>query len=169
MENLLEVLHVNMISYVLEVQINEYREDKPIWIHENSRVCTCKSAWQIIRKKKVEILTSKKIWHRKLLFKISFFMVRLLQARIQTNDATKKVKILIPSMCCCGTKHEEETTTHLFSYSQIARHVWSYFYRTCGISPITGHTRQILMNWWLRKPSNGVQEMLFQCFPSLIC
>lgn len=168
-DKLLEVLPVNMISYVLEVQINEYMEDKPIQIHENSDVFTCKSAWQISRKKKVETFTSKNIWHRKLPFKISFFMVRLLHARIPTDDATKKVGITTPSMCCSCTKHEDETTTYLFSYSQIARHVWSYFCRTCSISPIIGHTRQILMNWQLRKPSNGVQEMLFQCFPSLIC
>ncbi|XP_019266683.1 PREDICTED: uncharacterized protein LOC109244105 [Nicotiana attenuata] len=168
-EKLLEVLPLNVVNVVQEVDINELRNDCPYWMPENSGVFTCKSAWDIIRKKKGESLTCKKIWHKKMPFKISFFMMRLLQARIPTDDVVKKFGIMIPSKCCCCNNHDEETISHLFSSSQIATQIWSYFCNAYGIRFIKDQIRQTLMNWWLAKERSLVHSMVLQCLPSLIC
>lgn len=51
-EKLLEVLPLNVVNVVQKVDINELRNDCPYRMPENSGVFTCKSAWDIVRKKR---------------------------------------------------------------------------------------------------------------------
>lgn len=123
------------------------KEDCPIWTVENSETFTSKSAWQNLRKHKNSSFTASMNWHKNLPFQMSFFMMRMLQNRLPTDEANQKFSSLLPSKCSCCTHHKEETIMHLFCTSEIAKQVWLYFGNYCEIHIRDGDTRQLLMSW----------------------
>lgn len=153
------------VNTIQKIKINVDKRDYPIWLLEKTGEFTCKSAWQNLRRKGCGTFTSSRIWHKQIPFKISFFMLRLLQARIPTDDVVN----MVTSRCSCCTKHEEESINHLFTCNEIARHVWNYFCNVCAVKFSQGHVRHVLMNWWIAKANNEVHSTLLQCVPSVVC
>ncbi|XP_070057917.1 uncharacterized protein [Nicotiana tomentosiformis] len=162
------VLPHNIINDILEIGINIGREDNPIWMIESKGHFTCYSAWQMLRRQRNTSFTTTMIWQKKLPFKISFFMLRMLQNRIPT-DGLKRFRLILPSKCLCCNSHKEETTMHLFCESYIAKHVWSFFAQSCGITTRQGDIRQLIMSWWLTKAKNGIHAVILQCLPFIVC
>ncbi|XP_070050523.1 uncharacterized protein [Nicotiana tomentosiformis] len=113
----------SIVNTIQKIKINVDKRDYPIWLLKNIGEFICKSAWQNLRRKGCGTFTSSRIWHKQIPFKILFFMLRLLQARISTYDVVKKFGFMVTSRCSCCTKYEEESINHLFTYSDIARHV----------------------------------------------
>lgn len=100
----------------------------------------CTSLGQNLRRQRNTSFTSKMIWQKKLPFKISFFMLRLLQNIIPTDEVVQKFRIILPSKCSCYNIQKQETIIHLFCNSYIAKQVCSFFGHSCGIKTmIMGH------------------------------
>ncbi|XP_075091582.1 uncharacterized protein LOC142171777 [Nicotiana tabacum] len=81
------------VNTIQKIKINVDKRDYPIWLLEKTGEFTCKSAWQNLRRKGCGTFTSSRIWHKQIPFKISFFMLRLLQARIPTDDVVNMAVI----------------------------------------------------------------------------
>lgn len=88
-----KIVPQTVINSILSIQFCPDMEDQPIWTPESSGKYTSKSAWQLVRKKKVITLSSSMTWHKKIPFKISFFMIRALHNKIPTDEAMKRVRI----------------------------------------------------------------------------
>lgn len=165
----LEKVPPHIVDEIQGLKIYDAQKDFAIWIPETSGRFTCKSAWRSLRKFKTISLTSIKSWHSKLPFKVSFFILRMLTNSLPTDDKICRLKIHGPSRCHCCKTHKSETIEHIFREGDIAKEVWNFFSGSCGINNSSSHIRPTMINWWIHKTNNKVQEMLLQCLPSIIC
>ncbi|KAF3617049.1 hypothetical protein FXO38_34217 [Capsicum annuum] len=101
-------------------------------------------------------------------FKVAFFMMKLLRSRISTDENVRRFKVHGPSMCNCCISHQEESIQHLFVEGDIAR-LWKTFGNSCGIKFNNGSIRTVVMQWWLTKTKNKIQETMYQCLPTVFC
>ncbi|OIT27277.1 putative ribonuclease h protein, partial [Nicotiana attenuata] len=164
------ILPVHVVNYIKDITFNINNEDRPIWTPDPSGDLSCKSAWHTLRAKKGTTFTGMTIWHKKLPFKISFFMMRVLMDKVATDVSIKRFGVNIASICnCYPNKYYEEFTNHLLSESHIANLVWSFFCNSCGIRLFQDQVRHRIMRWWLTKSKNEVQKTVLQCLPSIIC
>ncbi|XP_070026322.1 uncharacterized protein [Nicotiana sylvestris] len=169
-DKLIDLLPVNVINIIQKVEFDERRKDCPYWLPEGTGAFTCKSAWDLLgRKRGGGVLSLVQRFGTKECLSSLFFMLRLLQHKIHTDEAVRRFGIVTVSRCSCCYNHEEETIDHLFSNSQVARSVWSFFCSSCGISFVPLQIRQNLMKWWMTKGNNSVHTVMLQCLPSLIC
>lgn len=84
----------NITSDIKDIQIHPNKNYWPIWTVESTCVFSCKSTWHFMRAHKAHSFTSSIIWHNKILLKISFFMLRMMENKIPTNMALRKLKFL---------------------------------------------------------------------------
>ncbi|XP_070050606.1 uncharacterized protein [Nicotiana tomentosiformis] len=108
-------------------------KDKPWWKLETKGYFTVKSAWQYIRKRREESKLYKFFWVKGLPFRISFFMWRLLKAKLPLYDWFLRLGYFRTSRCWCCRNPKEETLPHVFLTSPFARYVWNYYGASVGI------------------------------------
>ncbi|KAH0645546.1 hypothetical protein KY284_033430 [Solanum tuberosum] len=91
-----------------------------------------------------------------------------MRGRIATDDKVRKFKVHGPSACNCCKTHHEENTQHLFVDGDLAQ-LWIKFGNYCGIKIHTGSIRAMVMQWWMTKTNNKIQETMHQCLPTILC
>lgn len=80
-------LPANLIPHILSIKLSTDKKDQPVWTPDHTRVFSSKPAWSTLRKFKGSSLTLSKIWHKKLPFKVSFHMLKLLNGKLDTDDS----------------------------------------------------------------------------------
>lgn len=162
-------LPINVVNAIIKIEFIIAKQDYSYWMPDNAGNFTCISAWQIMRKRNNVTLSNSKMWHKKILFKISFFIMRALQDKVPTDTAVKRNSINLSSICNCCVNHREETNIHLLSDGNIAKQDWDFFGNTCGIKVKHGHLKKNAMKWWIAKGNNEVHDFILQCLPTVIC
>lgn len=133
--------------------------DRPIWTARTDRKFSCKSAWNCIRTYQNTSLVNKMIWHKKSLFKISFFLWRLFRHKIAVDTNMRMFGIPLPSMSSCCTNNKQEDEEHLFLNSMISHNTWKHFNQQFGISQRSSSLRHHIISWWMTEGSNPIQEL----------
>lgn len=93
-EKLLSYVSLEMTEHIIGnispiIQIDKI--DKVVWMDNNSKKFSVKTAWKIVRKKKAKEECMERIWHKGLLFKLNFFLWRAWKRRVATDDNLKKI------------------------------------------------------------------------------
>nr|XP_009784166.1 PREDICTED: uncharacterized protein LOC104232616 [Nicotiana sylvestris] len=146
------VLPDNVVSQILNITINSSNlVDRPIWTTKTDGKFSCKSAWNCIRTHRNTSLVNKMNWNKKVPFKISFFLWRLLRNRIAVDVNMIKFGISLPSMCSYCTDHKQEDIEHLFLNSMVSSRISKHFNQHFGIVQRTASLRHHIINWWLTK------------------
>jgi hypothetical protein len=74
----------------------------------------------------------KGIWHVKVPKRVAFFVWTAALGKILTHDNLRRRGIVVVEWCVMCKKHGE-SVDHLFLHCDVARVVWSYFYRLFGV------------------------------------
>lgn len=164
-----QLLPIQIIHHITRLSVNRNERDVAIWTPAQSRNFNCKSAWEVLRKHKPSSLTSSNIWHRKLPFKVTFFMMRMLSNKLPTDDKISRFGINGPFICCCCSQNKSETVQHLFNQSDLDKKVWGYFSDSCGILFIQDNLRHNIMHWCLMDTKTSIHRVLTQCLLTIIC
>nr|XP_009790904.1 PREDICTED: uncharacterized protein LOC104238278 [Nicotiana sylvestris]XP_016458774.1 PREDICTED: uncharacterized protein LOC107782404 [Nicotiana tabacum] len=90
-------LLLQLVNSIANIQIQDGKEDSFIWTLNPSGDFTCRSAWEKMRKQGGRSLTSNMIWQKKIPFKVSFLMKRVLEGRLPTDDRIQRIGIIITS------------------------------------------------------------------------
>lgn len=70
---------MNVVNTIEKLEINGSSNDFHYWLPQPTGNFSTKFAWQLLRERKRRTLSSRKIWHKGIPIKISFFVKRLLQ------------------------------------------------------------------------------------------
>ncbi|WMV27066.1 hypothetical protein MTR67_020451 [Solanum verrucosum] len=120
---LLRILPMDMVKQIQNINIYEGEDDFPIWTPDTHGFFTCKSTWKVLREGRYTTLTAEKIWHHKIPFKISFFMLRLLKNKLATDQALHRFRVAGPSRCSCCKNYATEDTNLLFRNGELVEEV----------------------------------------------
>ncbi|XP_018623707.1 putative ribonuclease H protein At1g65750 [Nicotiana tomentosiformis] len=137
---------------------------RPIWKLSNDDKFSCKTTFYALRQTGISSMSSQRIWHKKLPFKVSFFMMRLLRGRLPTDEVIRRSGIQGPSKCYCCRDAQEDYIAQIFLSSCKAQYVWKYFSQSVGIT-ISSNLKQTLMKWCAAKYEGSyasVQSLLDQ-------
>ncbi|XP_059306203.1 uncharacterized protein LOC132057591 [Lycium ferocissimum] len=96
-EDIVQHIIQNIKPYLQQVD-----NDIAWWINTNNGEFTVKSAWDQLRQRNQEEVQFSFIWTKKLPIKIYFFLWRLWNGRISTDDNLQRLRIPIVSRCWCG-------------------------------------------------------------------
>ncbi|KAL9684647.1 hypothetical protein QQ045_022088 [Rhodiola kirilowii] len=98
------------------------------------------------------------IWRSWIPPKISFFIWRLFQRAIPTDDAIKRVGIPIASRCVCCASPHEESANHLFFNGDWGRNLWLFLARLFNKPRV--HGLKGLAHAWLASKHNDLMACL---------
>ncbi|XP_019259768.1 PREDICTED: uncharacterized protein LOC109237833 [Nicotiana attenuata] len=122
---LMRILPLHVVNSIKAILFNNDREDRPIWTPDPSGDFTCKSAWRTVRSKKGTTLTGMTIWYKKLPFKVSVFMSRVLLDQVATDVAIKRFGVNIASIhwskARCSARFDEKHMSHRFIIQQVIK------------------------------------------------
>ena len=139
-----------MASIVKHIPPEEGSEVEVIWMPTTSGRFSLQSAFEDIRQARNKSMVFASIWHPRIPWKVSFFMLRLFLGRLPLPDRLCKLGFHLPSKCLCCSSASAESIEHLFANGQIASEVWNYFRGLCGFSCSGSSLRSCIVGWWLR-------------------
>nr|XP_027067665.1 uncharacterized protein LOC113693307 [Coffea arabica] len=143
--------------------------DLMIWRPEHSGYFKIKSAFNLVRHQSSSSLLFKRIWHRGVPLRISFFLLRLLRDRLSLDCTLWKLGIHGPSRCVCCSSPEVETAEHVFAAGDMAQQVWHCFGDTVRVAWTGLAFRVCIAAWWQGKRGNKFLEFIHHVTPLLIC
>ncbi|KAH0644798.1 hypothetical protein KY284_032682 [Solanum tuberosum] len=117
----------NMVQHIItNIKPNALEEslDKAWLVGNTTGIFTVKSAYYIMRGKKVEEEWRSGMWVKGLPFKISFFLWRAWRRTIAIDDNLKRMRMQGVSKCYCCDKGEMETMSHVLLTTLIAQKLW---------------------------------------------
>ncbi|KAK4721618.1 hypothetical protein R3W88_011851 [Solanum pinnatisectum] len=165
-----EHISKEMANHIIEnikPQINEDITDKAWWTGDNKGRFTVKSAFNNVRRRRMEQEWVQEIWIKGLPFKIDFFHWRVWKRRIATDDNLKRMRLQVVSKCYCCEHGEMETMTHLLLTAPIAQRLWKQFASCAGLNIEGMHLQQIITAWWEHKASHKLTQIL-KAIPAII-
>ncbi|PIN17586.1 hypothetical protein CDL12_09767 [Handroanthus impetiginosus] len=119
------VLPSELVDIVLDVPIYKDEKDHPIWKLSHNGNFTTKSVWELLRAKGDCNNLLEHLWITSVPPTISIFIWRLLHDTIPVDTRLQHKGIALASKChCCK---QVETLQHLFTTSDVAVEVWSFF------------------------------------------
>ncbi|EOX94265.1 Uncharacterized protein TCM_003833 [Theobroma cacao] len=96
---------------ILQIPIDTTSEDATYWVPTSDGTFLMKSAWEIVRQRRVVNQTFSYIWHKSILLTTSFFLWRLLHDWIPVELKMKTKGFQLASRCrCCNS---EESLIHV--------------------------------------------------------
>ncbi|KAB5561274.1 hypothetical protein DKX38_006231 [Salix brachista] len=108
--------------YRRSISPNDQQEDKLVWIHSASGVCSIKSVWELFRSVSPQRGGCKLIWHGWHIPRHSFVLWLASKGRLRTIDRFhNQILPLRPCMLC---ERQEETHDHLFFKCRFSAEVW---------------------------------------------
>ena len=108
------------------------------------------------------------VWFKGCPIKISFFMLRLLRARLSLTDILRKFGVQGPSRCHCCDEPDEEELNHTFCSGGVAKAVWSCFEEPGDRGGVFTLRHRVLW-WWLRPGQNVYLKFVYRLLPMLVC
>nr|XP_027090223.1 uncharacterized protein LOC113711258 [Coffea arabica] len=143
--------------------------DEVVWSQTALGKFTLASAFQEVRQAWNYPVLHSQVWHPRIPLKVLFFMMRLLLEKLPLTDALRRVGVQLASKCLCCQEGAIETLEHVFVEGQVAKGVWSYFGRICGVTQLGSSLWPWLTAWWPFSPRHMVRRFLFSVLPSFIC
>ncbi|XP_012846841.1 PREDICTED: uncharacterized protein LOC105966808 isoform X3 [Erythranthe guttata] len=141
------------------IEINEMEEDRLIFTKSTSGNFTVSEYWDLVRHKNPRVKFTKKIWHPHIPLKVGAFFWKLAYGAIPVDLALQKRGYPYPSKCRCCEKPSQESLTHLFAQSDVARGVWKY-YADLWLKPWMYGSMQHLIKAWTHDFRRDTQEGL---------
>ncbi|XP_027065969.1 uncharacterized protein [Coffea arabica] len=159
-----------IIALILEHPVpSGDRHDELVWSQTASGKFTLASVFQEVRQAQNYSVLHSQVWHPRIPLKVSFFMMRLLLGKLPLTDVLRRIGVQLVSKCLCCQGGAIETLEHVFAEGQVAKDVWRYFGRICGVTQLGSLLRAWLTAWWLFSPRQAVRQFLFSILPSFIC
>ncbi|XP_060216759.1 uncharacterized protein LOC132644200 [Lycium barbarum] len=106
------------------------------------------SAWNLLRRKAQTAAYFSKLWHKGVLFKISFILWRLWKFKIPVDD--------------------EEIVQHLFLTGDFAAEIWHYYNAVVGIVVPRIQIHRTIVHWWYMQGPTKLKSVM-QAAPAFIC
>ncbi|XP_070054442.1 uncharacterized protein [Nicotiana tomentosiformis] len=141
--------------------------DTPRWMPTPSGKFSVSSAWNILRYRDTIKPYFKLMWTKGLPFKISFFIWRLWQSKLSTDDLWRRNGYIIVSRCWCFQNPVEETLQHIFLTSSTSNRVWKIFLQAAGFIVNLVQVHQVIKSWWSSRCCAKLRP-LFQAVPAII-
>ncbi|XP_071923069.1 uncharacterized protein [Coffea arabica] len=148
---------------------NGDRRDEVVWSQTDSGKFTLASTFQEVCQARNYLVLHSQVWHSRIPLKVPFFMMRLLLEKLPLTDVLRRVGVQLASKCLCCQEGAIETLEHVFAEGQVAKGVWSYFGRICGVTQLGSSLWAWLTAWWPFSPRHAVRRFLFSVLPSFIC
>lgn len=95
--------------------------DKAWWLGSPNGVFSVKSAYQLVRNRRNKVEWHEYVWSRWVPQKISFFLWRVINMKVPTDDVLKIMGISVVSRCGCCDTRVEETVNHIFLTAPITQ------------------------------------------------
>ncbi|XP_012857145.1 PREDICTED: uncharacterized protein LOC105976424 [Erythranthe guttata] len=103
--------------------------------------------WELIHSKASPNPLAKKIWHPKIPYNIGAFFWKLSYGAIQVDLVLRRRGCMTPSKCRCCAAPKQESLSHLFIQSDIARGVWSNYARIWQKPYVYGSMKHLVQVW----------------------
>ncbi|XP_071918896.1 uncharacterized protein [Coffea arabica] len=158
-----------MSSIMKHIPREEGSEVEVIWMHTTSGKFSLQSAFEDIRQARNKSMVFASIWHPRIPWKVSFFMLRLFLGRLPLPDRLCKLGFHLPSKCLCCSSASAESIEHLFANGQIASEVWNYFGGLCGFSCSGSSLPSSIVGWWLRLHDTETRQLIDRILPNIVC
>ncbi|WMV32837.1 hypothetical protein MTR67_026222 [Solanum verrucosum] len=114
-----------------KVQLVKGVKDSAIWKITKAGNFTCKSAWEICRKKKDTTIINSQLWHQHIHFKMSFRLWRAIRHKFPTNETLANFGVELVKCYCCIQQGWDEIE-HIFIQGNFAGHIWKFFADSLG-------------------------------------
>ncbi|XP_027071842.1 uncharacterized protein [Coffea arabica] len=121
-----------LVQQIQKVDLYPNQDHHMVWAVSPSGLFTTKSAWDLIRQKRIPSLLDDLLWSNVVPLKMSFLAWKVVRNLIPVETNLKKRGIPMASRCLCCLSHEE-TLGHLFVMGPVATEVWGIFQRRFGI------------------------------------
>ncbi|WMV50078.1 hypothetical protein MTR67_043463 [Solanum verrucosum] len=149
-------------------QLVQGTKDSAVWKLTDSGKFTCKSTWEICRKKKDIAVINSQLWHRHIPFKMSFLLWRAIRHKFPTNETLANFGVE-PVKCYCCIQQGWDEVDHIFIQGHFAGHIWKFFAGSMGlIFQQTSLVNQI-MCWSGITGKNTAHTTIIKTLPIVIC
>ncbi|XP_070032520.1 uncharacterized protein [Nicotiana tomentosiformis] len=118
------------------------------WMPTPSGKFSMSSARNILRHRDTIKPYFKLIWTKGLPFEISFFIWRLCQRKLPTDDLWRRNSYIIVSRCWCCQNLLEETLQLIFLTSITANRVWKTLLQVARLIVNLVQVHQVINTWW---------------------
>ncbi|XP_012845938.1 PREDICTED: uncharacterized protein LOC105965938 [Erythranthe guttata] len=152
------------------IELDERVEDRLIFTKSISGNFNVADYWELIRSKASPNPLAKKIWHPKIPYNIGAFFWKLSYGAIPVDLALRRRGCMTPSKCWCCAAPKQESLSHLFIQSDIARGVWSNYARIWQKPYVYGSMKHLVQVWMVDASINtqdGFMELgtlMFGCW-----
>ncbi|WMV30182.1 hypothetical protein MTR67_023567 [Solanum verrucosum] len=102
-----------------KIQLVQGIKDTTVWKQTEATKFSCTSAWDMCRTKKEHTILNAQIWHKYILFKISFLLWRALRYKLPTNEILAAFEVE-PVKCFCCLKQGWDEVDHIFIQGHFA-------------------------------------------------
>lgn len=109
----------------------------------------------------------KKIWAKRLPFKIYFCLWRIWKNKIPIDEVVARCGIVIASRYGCCTHPQEKTVEYLFLKRDFAKKIWERYSAASGIQGPFVQIKQTVVKWW-KFECNSKLKTLVKVVPALI-
>ena len=150
-----------LVPTILQTYIN-YKTgiaDTAIWIPEESGKFSIASAWETIRKKRNIDPINNMVWHKKIPFKVAFFIWRALRRKLPTNEILQKISKAEADCFCCYSKGKDDIN-HILITGHFARYISKYHAVKVGAVQEQINLRSLLLYWSNLSTQNEVHKLL---------
>ncbi|XP_027172427.1 uncharacterized protein LOC113772083 [Coffea eugenioides] len=169
-QRLCSVLPSWWVGQILRVEPPaETHSDRMVWSPSTSGDFSLSSAYQSARGVGNRSCLYSSLWGQELPSNVSFFMLRLLGARLPVMDRLQKLGVVGPSRCFCCSFPCQESLDHIFCTGEVPRQIWESFEVVVGGFGVSSTIRHKVIGWWLKPTRNPFLQFLFRVLPSLIC
>lgn len=118
-----QLISSDMVDYVLEYikHVTTEVNDKACWMGSSTVEFTVKSAYRLLRKRSGVVGWAKHVCIKGFPSKIAFFVWRVINKCIATDDNLQRMRVPLASKCYCCDKGGIETMIHLLLTAPIAQ------------------------------------------------
>ncbi|KAL7160678.1 hypothetical protein ABFS83_01G113200 [Erythranthe nasuta] len=152
------------------IELDVRVEDRSIFTKSISRNFNVADYWELIRSKASPNPLAKKNWHPKIPYNIGAFFWKLSYGAIPVDLVLRRRGCMTPSKCRCCAAPKQESLSHLFIQSDIARGVWSNYARIWQKPYVYGSMKHLVQVWMVDASINtqdGFMELgtlMFGCW-----
>ncbi|WMV13665.1 hypothetical protein MTR67_007050 [Solanum verrucosum] len=150
------------------VQLVQGVKVSAIWKITEAGNFTCKSAWEICKKKKNTTIINSQLWHRHIPFKMSFLLWRAIRHKLPTNETLANFGVE-PVKCYCCIQQGWDDIEHIFIQGNFAGHIWKFFTESLGLNFQQISLTNYLLCWSDIAGKNTAYKTIIQTLPIVIC
>ncbi|KAH0700920.1 hypothetical protein KY284_015135 [Solanum tuberosum] len=143
-------------------------KDIAVWRLTKAGEFTCKSAWEMCRKKKATAVLNSQIWHRHIPFKMSFLLWRAIRYKLPTNESLANFGVE-PVKCYCCFQQGWDDVEHIFLQGHFAGHIWKFFAGSMGLQLQQHSLHNQLLCWSGVTRKNTAHTMIIHILPIVTC